>query len=90
MGGYPKQQHTFARISGYCEQNDIHSPQVAIHSPDWLPNCTPAFMAMPTVARSSASLLKPSLPTPPTFTRFLVAVHADSSRFHKVVWPISP
>lgn len=30
VGGYPKIQTTFARISGYCEQNDIHSPQITI------------------------------------------------------------
>lgn len=30
VGGYPKIQDTFARISGYCEQNDIHSPQVTV------------------------------------------------------------
>ncbi|XP_058083528.1 pleiotropic drug resistance protein 3-like isoform X1 [Magnolia sinica] len=30
IGGYPKVQHTFARISGYCEQNDIHSPQITV------------------------------------------------------------
>ncbi|KAL0907286.1 hypothetical protein M5K25_021686 [Dendrobium thyrsiflorum] len=28
--GYPKIQNTFARVSGYCEQNDIHSPQITI------------------------------------------------------------
>ncbi|KAG5629921.1 hypothetical protein H5410_001638 [Solanum commersonii] len=28
ISGYPKNQSTFARISGYCEQNDIHSPHV--------------------------------------------------------------
>ncbi|KAE8735456.1 putative E3 ubiquitin-protein ligase ARI7-like [Hibiscus syriacus] len=28
--GYPKVQETFARISGYCEQNDIHSPQITV------------------------------------------------------------
>ena len=28
--GYPKNQETFARISGYCEQNDIHSPNVTV------------------------------------------------------------
>ncbi|PNY06473.1 pleiotropic drug resistance protein 1-like [Trifolium pratense] len=28
--GYPKKQETFARISGYCEQNDIHSPQLTL------------------------------------------------------------
>lgn len=30
ISGYPKQQATFARISGYCEQNDIHSPNVTV------------------------------------------------------------
>ncbi|CAA2995350.1 pleiotropic drug resistance 3 [Olea europaea subsp. europaea] len=30
IGGYPKVQRTFARISGYCEQTDIHSPQVTV------------------------------------------------------------
>ncbi|PWA62985.1 ABC transporter G family member 37 [Artemisia annua] len=28
---YPKKQETFTRISGYCEQNDIHSPHVTIY-----------------------------------------------------------
>ncbi|KAL6563264.1 transcription factor [Orobanche hederae] len=30
ISGFPKDQETFARISGYCEQNDIHSPQVTV------------------------------------------------------------
>lgn len=30
ISGYPKNQKTFSRISGYCEQNDIHSPQVTV------------------------------------------------------------
>ncbi|GJM93273.1 hypothetical protein PR202_ga09818 [Eleusine coracana subsp. coracana] len=30
ISGYHKNQATFARISGYCEQNDIHSPQITI------------------------------------------------------------
>ncbi|XP_010042280.2 pleiotropic drug resistance protein 3 isoform X3 [Eucalyptus grandis] len=30
VGGYPKVQETFARISGYCEQTDIHSPQITV------------------------------------------------------------
>ncbi|GLT32727.1 hypothetical protein SLA2020_073720 [Shorea laevis] len=30
IGGYPKVQETFARISGYCEQTDIHSPQLTV------------------------------------------------------------
>lgn len=30
VNGYPKVQATFARICGYVEQNDIHSPQVTV------------------------------------------------------------
>ncbi|PON68433.1 ABC transporter-like [Parasponia andersonii] len=30
ISGYPKVQDTFARISGYCEQNDIHSPNITV------------------------------------------------------------
>ncbi|XP_028076381.1 pleiotropic drug resistance protein 2-like isoform X2 [Camellia sinensis] len=31
ISGYPKNQSTFARVSGYCEQNDIHSPYVTVY-----------------------------------------------------------
>ncbi|KAF3447189.1 hypothetical protein FNV43_RR12369 [Rhamnella rubrinervis] len=31
ISGYPKKQETFARISGYCEQNDVHSPHVTVY-----------------------------------------------------------
>lgn len=31
ISGYKKNQATFARISGYCEQNDIHSPNVTVY-----------------------------------------------------------
>lgn len=30
ISGFPKKQETFARISGYCEQTDIHSPQLTV------------------------------------------------------------
>lgn len=30
ISGFPKKQETFARISGYCEQNDIHSPCLTV------------------------------------------------------------
>ncbi|KAL2338895.1 hypothetical protein Fmac_013341 [Flemingia macrophylla] len=30
IGGYPKVQKTFARVSGYCEQSDIHSPYITV------------------------------------------------------------
>uniref|UniRef100_F6H3T2 ABC transporter domain-containing protein n=1 Tax=Vitis vinifera TaxID=29760 RepID=F6H3T2_VITVI len=29
--GYPKKQETFARVLGYCEQTDIHSPHVTVY-----------------------------------------------------------
>lgn len=31
ISGYQKNQETFARVSGYCEQNDIHSPRVTVY-----------------------------------------------------------
>ncbi|KAK7293629.1 hypothetical protein RJT34_16500 [Clitoria ternatea] len=31
ISGYPKNQETFVRISGYCEQFDIHSPNVTVY-----------------------------------------------------------
>jgi ABC-type multidrug transport system ATPase subunit len=30
ISGYPKSQETFMRISGYCEQTDVHSPCMTI------------------------------------------------------------
>ncbi|TYH10102.1 hypothetical protein ES288_A07G151900v1 [Gossypium darwinii] len=30
VGGYPKVQETYARVSGYCEQTDVHSPQITV------------------------------------------------------------
>ncbi|XP_043698940.1 ABC transporter G family member 32 isoform X1 [Telopea speciosissima] len=30
INGYPKRQETFARISGYCEQSDVHSPCLTV------------------------------------------------------------
>lgn len=35
ISGYPKEQRTFARISGYVEQYDIHSPQVTVEESLW-------------------------------------------------------
>ncbi|KAJ4797884.1 ABC transporter G family member 36 [Rhynchospora pubera] len=31
VSGYPKNQETFARVSAYCEQIDIHSPFVTVY-----------------------------------------------------------
>ncbi|CAO2190429.1 unnamed protein product [Urochloa humidicola] len=31
IAGYPKKQETFSRISGYCEQSDIHSPNLTVY-----------------------------------------------------------
>ncbi|WOH13107.1 hypothetical protein DCAR_0832616 [Daucus carota subsp. sativus] len=30
IGGSPRVQQTFARVSGYCEQSDIHSPNITV------------------------------------------------------------
>ena len=35
ISGYKKVQQTFARISGYVEQNDIHSPQMTVEESLW-------------------------------------------------------
>lgn len=35
ISGHPKEQRTFARVSGYVEQNDIHSPQVTVFESLW-------------------------------------------------------
>ncbi|KAE8699389.1 Pleiotropic drug resistance protein 1 [Hibiscus syriacus] len=31
ISGFPKKRETFARISGYCEQTDIHSPHLTVY-----------------------------------------------------------
>uniref|UniRef100_A0A803MQ74 ABC transporter domain-containing protein n=1 Tax=Chenopodium quinoa TaxID=63459 RepID=A0A803MQ74_CHEQI len=31
ISGYPKKQETFARVSGYCEQNDIHVDLMTVY-----------------------------------------------------------
>lgn len=31
VSGFPKKQDSFARVSGYCEQFDIHSPLLTVH-----------------------------------------------------------
>ena len=31
VNGFAKEQRTFARVTGYVEQSDIHSPQVRSH-----------------------------------------------------------
>ena len=35
ISGYRKEQRTFARVAGYVEQNDIHSPQVTVEESLW-------------------------------------------------------
>jgi ABC-type sugar transport system ATPase subunit len=31
ISGFPKKQETFNRITGYCEQSDIHSPNMTVY-----------------------------------------------------------
>ncbi len=33
VNGFPKEQKTFARVTGYVEQSDIHSPQARLPGP---------------------------------------------------------
>ena len=33
VGGFPKDQATFRRAMGYCEQNDVHAPYVSLFPP---------------------------------------------------------
>lgn len=35
ISGFLKEQNSFARVSGYVEQNDIHSPQVTVEESLW-------------------------------------------------------
>ena len=43
INGYPQEQKTWARVSGYVEQSDIHSPQVTLQlRPCWTRSRLPA------------------------------------------------
>ena len=49
ISGHPKDQRTFARISGYVEQTDVHAPQVPhLHVQSLqrhvCPACCPCFL----------------------------------------------
>ena len=35
INGYPQEQRTWARVSGYVEQSDIHSPQATVEEALW-------------------------------------------------------
>ncbi|EEF48302.1 ATP-binding cassette transporter, putative [Ricinus communis] len=53
ISGHPKKQETFARISGYCEQADIHSPNVTV-----LESLVySAWLRLPTEVKSNARKL---------------------------------
>ena len=64
ISGHPKKQETFARISGYCEQTDIHSPHVTVYESlvysAWLRLPPEVDSATRKVQFSSNSLLFPS------------------------------
>ncbi len=81
IAGYPKKQQTFARISGYCEQNDIHSPQVTVHESlvysAWLrlaADINPAFKSVCCCSSSSSCLTK-------IITIIISSVHLFSNNF---------
>ena len=35
INGFPREQKTWARVSGYVEQSDIHSPQATVEEALW-------------------------------------------------------
>ncbi len=35
INGFPQEQKTWARVSGYVEQSDIHSPQATVEEALW-------------------------------------------------------
>ncbi|XVE63544.1 hypothetical protein DITRI_Ditri07aG0028500 [Diplodiscus trichospermus] len=50
ISGYPKKQETFARVSGYCEQTDIHSPFLVVYESLLFS----AWLRLPTEVKSEA------------------------------------
>jgi ABC-type multidrug transport system ATPase subunit len=71
ISGFPKNQKTFSRISGYCEQTDIHSPQVTVRESlifsAWLRlgrevNAETKMVSRWTRYYSTTSTLNPQLP----------------------------
>ncbi|KAJ0709579.1 putative ABC-type sulfate transporter [Helianthus annuus] len=53
ISGFPKKQETFARISGYCEQTDIHSPHITVHES----LIYSAFLRLPTEVGNEEKML---------------------------------
>ncbi|CAH1440214.1 unnamed protein product [Lactuca virosa] len=58
ISGFPKKQETFARVSGYCEQTDIHSPQVTVYES----LVFSAFQRLPKEASKEVKLEIPGVP----------------------------
>ncbi|KAG5537776.1 hypothetical protein RHGRI_025028 [Rhododendron griersonianum] len=58
ISGFPKVQETFARISGYCEQNDIHSPQVTVRES----LIYSAFLRLPKEVNQEEKMAIPGVP----------------------------
>ena len=60
VGGFPKVQHTFARVMGYVEQSDIHSPMVRPTVSKRLcpceDACSPIHLFLRSVLRGSAPM----------------------------------
>ena len=58
IGGYPKVQETFVRILGYCEQVDIHSPQLTVEEPVTYS----AWLRLPSKVNEKTRLVSPLEP----------------------------
>lgn len=68
ISGYPKKQETFARISGYCEQNDIHSPHITVYES----LVYSAWLRLPSEVDSNARKVSKSIQTWFCIVMFLV------------------
>ena len=55
ISGFPKNQETFARIAGYCEQTDIHSPQVTVRES----LIYSAFLRLPREVTNDEKMVRP-------------------------------
>lgn len=60
ISGYPKNQATFNRVSGYCEQNDIHSPNVTVYESLLYSACLRLSSEIDTNTRKVLFLIKSS------------------------------
>lgn len=77
VSGYPKKQETFARVSGYCEQNDIHSPYVTVYESLLFS----AWLRLPSEVDDKARKVGLSADFPILFALRVSIIHSNSLSF---------